>query len=88
MNGIQMKQHLETLGIRAQKVFRKRLSDYYVADFYVPEMRESIPSAQEQADKMCKADTRIKVIQADDMRADWREGSPIIFAAVTFEWEG
>ena len=84
MNGREMKVLLAEAGIRAQKVIRKYDTGLYIADFYVPEMKTSVPSAQDWGKTITQAFPQATIIQADDMRADWREGRPIIAATVTF----
>lgn len=85
MNGKEMKAHLATAGIQAQKVSYIRDQAIYVADFYVPEMRTEIPSGQEWAAKIAAAlPNQVTIIGTDELRAEWREGKPIIHSAVTF----
>jgi len=85
MNGKEMKAHLATAGIQAQKVVYRRDQDVYIADFYVPELRTEIPSGQEWGEQMVAAfPTCVKIVEADELHAEWREGNPIIHASVTF----
>jgi hypothetical protein len=85
MNGRDMCKLLSEVGIRAQKVIRKRETDTYIADFYVPEMKNDVPSAQAWGERIKRQfPDKVQIIQLDDLRADWREGRPIIAATVTF----
>jgi hypothetical protein len=88
MNGRAMATLLSEAGIRAQKVIRKRESDTYIADFYTPEMKTDVPSAQQWAKEIKQTfPGKVTIIQLDDLRADWREGCPIIAATVTFTFK-
>jgi hypothetical protein len=86
LNGREMQQRLEYAGIHAQKVVRKRESGYYTADFYEPNMQSSIPPAQVFARQIQQRfPGKVAIIQTRDTRADWRPGSPVILASVTFD---
>jgi hypothetical protein len=85
LNGREMQARLEREGIRPQKVVRKRETGYYTADFYVPEMQAAIPSSRTWATEIERIfPGQVRIIQTDDMRAEWRDGQPIIAATVTF----
>ncbi len=85
LNGREMQAHLERAGICPQKVVRKRETGYYMADFYVPEMQAAVPAAHTWAREIERNfPGQVQIIQIDDMRADWRDGQPIIAATVTF----
>jgi hypothetical protein len=85
MNGKAMLKLLSDAGIRAQKVVRKLDTDTYIADFYVPEMKSDVPSARQWGEQIKqKFSDKVQITQLDDLRADWREGCPIIAATVSF----
>lgn len=86
LNGREMQQRLGTAGIYAQKVIRKRETGYYVADFYEPNMQAAVPPAQVWARQLQQRyPGKVRIIQTRDTRADWRPGSPVILASVTFD---
>lgn len=87
MNGKEMKAHLESAGIRAAKCVYRSGEGVYITDFYVPEIRTEIPSGKEWGEKIKSAfPGQIEIVRCDEIRADWREGNPIIHAAVTFTY--
>ena len=87
LNGREMQARLERAGIRPQKVVRKRETGFYMADFYVPEMQSAVPPARSWATEIERHfPGQVQIIQTDDMRAEWRDGQPIIAATVTFSF--
>jgi hypothetical protein len=82
-----MQRRLETLGIPVQKVVRKRETGAYLADFYVPEMREAIPPAAVWARRLGDALPDIRIVDTHDTVANWRPGQPVIYATVAFHVE-
>jgi hypothetical protein len=87
LNGREMQARLERAGIRPQKVVRKRETGFYMADFYVPEMQAAVPPARTWAKEIERIfPGQVQIIQTDDMRAEWRDGQPIIAATVTFSF--
>lgn len=83
-NGREMQAHLARLGIRAQKVTRKRFSGHFVAEFFVPNLEASVPPARDWAARIQQQLGGASIIAAHDTRAAWRPGQPIIAASVTF----
>jgi len=74
--------YLQSAGIDVQKVERKRSTGHYIADFYVPEMRDPVPPASTWARAIAQAGLR--VLGTADTVADWRPDQPVICATVTF----
>lgn len=84
LSGRAMRRHLTSLGVPAQKVVRKQASGDYVADFYVPQMEQPVPSAQEWASRIRRSLPQARIKDTHDTIADWRPGNPVIYATVTF----
>jgi len=82
-----MRRHLVSLGVPAQKVVRKQRSGAYVADFYVPQLEEAIPSAREWAARIRATLPQAHIVDTHDTVAEWRPGKPVIYATVVFQAE-
>lgn len=85
LSGCAMRRHLETLGVVAQKIVRKRETGDYVAEFFVPEMAVAIPPADEWAERILDALPDAKIINTHDTIAAWRPAKPVIYATVIFQ---
>jgi len=89
LSGRAMQLVLHRAGIEAQKVTRKRQSGYYVADFYAPEMNQSIPKAHVWEQRLKSTfPGQLEVIDRHDTVATWRQGAPTISASVIFRFRG
>lgn len=86
LTGRAMYRHLVSLGIDVQKVVRKRETGNYVADFFVPQMQNSIAPADEWARKIRTVLPSASIIDTHDTIADWRSGEPVIYASVAFSF--
>lgn len=86
LSGRAMRRHLETLGIVSQKIVRKRETDNYVAEFFVPEMAVAIPPANEWAERILSVLPDADIIYTHDTIAAWRPNKPVIFATVIFQF--
>lgn len=87
LTGRAMQLVLHRAGIEAQKVTRKRESGYYVADFYAPEMNQSVPRAREWESRLkATFPGQLEVVDRHDTVATWRHGSPTISASVIFKF--
>jgi hypothetical protein len=84
--GPEMLAYLNSAGIAAQKVVCRRRNKHYVAEFYVPEMRQPVRPAGEWAREIARHG--LEIIAAEDTVADWRPGRPVICATVTFTLPG
>lgn len=84
MSGRAMQQHMDMLGIPAQKVVRKRQTGDYVADFFVPDMNQPVLSAEIWAQQIRVRLPKSRVLSTHNTVADWRPGSPVIQATVIF----
>lgn len=84
LSGRAMQRHLVSLGIAAQKVVRKRETEAYVAEFFVPNMESAIASSQEWALSIRQALPHAHIIDTHDTIAAWRPDKPIIHATVVF----
>lgn len=85
LSGRAMRRHLETLGVVAQKIVRKRETGDYVAEFFVPEMAIAIPPADEWAERIVVALPDARIINTHDTIAAWRPNRPVIYATVIFQ---
>lgn len=85
LSGREMCRHLETLGVVAQKVVRKRETGDYVAEFFVPEMAVAIPPAEEWAQCILEVLPDAFIINKHNTIAAWRPGKPVIYATVIFQ---
>ena len=85
LTGRAMRRHLETLGVVAQKIVRKRETGDYVAEFFVPEMAVAIPPADEWAGRIMEVLPDAKIINTHDTVAAWRPSRPVIYATVIFK---
>ncbi len=79
-----MRRQLASLGVPAQKVVRKQATGDYVADFYVPQMEQATAPAQEWARRIRATLPQATIRATHDTVADWRPGTPVIYATVTF----
>lgn len=79
-----MQRHMAVLGIPAQKVVRKRQTGDYVADFFVPDMKQSVPSAETWAQQIQAQLPDSQVVSTHNTVAEWRPDAPIIQATVIF----
>ena len=77
-----MQTYLRSLGINVQQVTRKRRTGHYLAEFFVPEMREPVPPAALWAQTI--SDAGLTVLDSEDTVASWRPDRPVIWATVTF----
>jgi len=87
ISGRELRRHLVALGVAAQKVVRKRDTGDYVADFFVPEMDNPIPSARQWAEDIQAVLPDVHILDTHDTIADWRIGQPVIYATVVFRWQ-
>lgn len=85
MTGRAMQRHLESLGIPAQKLVRKRESGDYVAEFFVPEMNEPIEPSRIWAQRIQAILPHATIINTHDTIASWRPDTPVIYATVIFQ---
>ena len=85
MTGRAMQRHLETCGIAAQKIVRKRDTGVYVAEFFVPEMSAEIDSSKVWAKRIRASLPQATIIDTHDTIASWRDDNPVIFATVIFQ---
>ena len=76
--------YLIASGIEAQKVVRKRETGDYIADFYIPNMKDPIPSSQEWASLILMILPDVNIVETHDTVAGWRPGQPVIHATVIF----
>lgn len=79
-----MCRHLLASGVAVQKVVRKRETGDYVADFFIPEMTDSIPPASEWAMQISQVLPDANILDTHDTTAAWRSGEPVIYATVVF----
>lgn len=86
VSGRAMCRHLISSGVSAQKVVRKRETGNYVADFFIPEMDEAIPPADEWAEQIRRVLPTAHILDTHDTVASWRTGQPVIYATVIFRW--
>ena len=85
LSGRAMRRHLESLGVEAQKIVRKRETGDYVADFYIPEMHEPIAPAKEWAQRIRAVLPTARIVDTHDTIAAWRPDKPVIYATVIFQ---
>ncbi|MGB7340792.1 MAG: hypothetical protein WBC91_17980 [Phototrophicaceae bacterium] len=85
LSGRAMCRHLMSLGVTAQKVVRKRETGDYVADFYIPDMDDSIAPASQWAQAIRHVLPDVHIIETHDTVASWRQNQPIIHATVVFQ---
>ena len=76
--------HLVASGIEAQKVVRKRETGDYIADFFVPDMKDPIASSKEWAWRIRQILPDAAIVDTHDTVAGWRPGQPVIHATVIF----
>lgn len=86
VSGRAMCRHLISSGVSAQKVVRKRETGNYVADFFIPEMDEAIPPANEWAEQILGVLPTAHILDTHDTIAGWRAEQPVIYATVVFHW--
>lgn len=84
LDGREIASRLNRAGIPVQKVVRKRHSGYYTAEFFVPNMETEVAAAAVWARAIQRCFHEAVIINTHDTTADWRPGSPVICAAVTF----
>jgi len=82
-----MRRHLETRGVCAQKIVRRRDTGDYVADFYVPEMNDPIEPSKIWAGRIRRTLEDVTIVTMHDTIASWRPGHPVIYATVIFRWQ-
>lgn len=85
VSGRQMQRNLVNLGIPAQKIVRKQDTGDYVADFFVPEMSDSVAPAKEWAKRIREVMPNARIIDTHDTIAVWRPNQPVIYATVIFQ---
>ena len=83
--GKQMRDRLKIAGVPVEKVTRKRATGHYLAEFYVPGLKDGVDSAAIYAGMIKSGLTNVRVINAHDTCAHWRDGQPVIMASVEFE---
>lgn len=84
-DGREVATRLQAMGIPVQKVVRKRHSGYYSAEFFVPNLETEVESAMVWARTIQRCfNDAVTIIAAEDTTADWRPGTPVICAVVTF----
>ena len=92
ISGPHLRERLLAAGIPAQRVILKRgrfgTRQTYTADFYTPELEESVDPAQVWADRLRAAfPAQVQVLSTQDLVAGWRPGSPTIHASISFTFE-
>ena len=86
MSGRAMQRHLEAMGLCAQKIVQKRDTGHYVAEFFIPGMKEPVESSVIWAGRICGMLPDVVIIQTHDTCAQWREDCPVIVATVVFDF--
>lgn len=76
--------HLVASGIEAQKVVRKRETGDYIADFYIPNMKDPIEPSTIWASRIRQTLPDARIVETYDTVAGWRPGQPVIHATVVF----
>ena len=85
MTGRALQRHLATLGIAAQKLVRKRETGDYVAEFFVPGMKDPVEPSRVWAKRIRTMLPQATIISTQDTIASWRPDTPVIFATVIFQ---
>jgi len=85
-SGPEMYRRLKKAGIPVQKVSRRMDTGEYVAEAYHPGMEYPVESSFSIANKIQTMIDGVRVISCNDKIAEWRDGQPVIWASVTFQW--
>ncbi len=85
-SGPVMCRRLKKAGIPVQKVVRRLDTGEYIAEAYHPGMEHPVESSFSIASKIQAMIDGVRVVSCNDKIAEWRDGQPVIWASVTFQW--
>jgi hypothetical protein len=78
---------LELAGIAPQRITRRQGTQFFVAEFYNPQMQDPVQPSYKWATLLEEHISGIRIIDTNDTIANWREGAPVIWASVTFTFK-
>jgi hypothetical protein len=78
---------LELAGIAPQRITRRQGTQFFVAEFYNPQMQDPVQPSYKWATLLEEHIAGIRIIDTNDTIANWREGALVIWASVTFTFK-